>query len=78
MLKKSGRKPSSKAAERMEAELEDRQDLRREEERDLGQDLNQKIQTGTHDSERLGVHWPPSYRTLKKRKSGSRASKRAK
>jgi hypothetical protein len=26
------------------------------------QDLNQGMSTGTHDSERLGVNWPASYR----------------
>ncbi len=62
----------SKTAEQMEDEMEDRQEVRREEERDQATDANAQIQTGTHDSERLGVNWPPSYRTLKKRKPASK------
>jgi hypothetical protein len=65
-----GRK--TKGAEDMESEVEDRGELRREEERDQAEDLNQSIQTGTHDSERLGVKWPPSYRNLKKLKPASK------
>lgn len=57
--------------------MEDRQDMRREKERDQAEDLNQRIQAGTHDSERTGVNWPPSYRNLKKRKSSSKSSSRA-
>lgn len=75
MRNTSGRKSSSKTAKQMESELEDRQDMRREKERDQGQDLLQRTQTGTHDSERLGVNWPPSYRTLKKRKPAAKRSK---
>lgn len=74
MSTNGGRK--SKTAKQMEAELEDRQNIRREKERDQAEDLNQSIQTGTHDSERTGVNWPPSYRTLKKRKSSSKSSAR--
>jgi hypothetical protein len=75
MRNTAGRKSASKTAKQMESEFEDRQELRREEERDQAEDLNQSIQTGTHDSQRLGVNWPPSYRTLKKRKTAPKRSK---
>ena len=75
MKDSEGRKNSSKTADQMEAELEDRQELRREQERDQAEDLNQSIQTGTHSTERLGVNWPPSYRTLKKRKTTPKRTK---
>lgn len=65
-------KSKSKTAEQMKSEMEDRQEARRQEERDRGEDLNQSIQTGTHDRERLGVNWPPSYRTLKKKKPAAK------
>jgi hypothetical protein len=74
MRSTGGRK--SKTAQQMESEMEDRQNIRREEERDQAEDLNQSIQTGTHDTERTGVKWPPSYRTLKKRKTSSKPSAR--
>ncbi|MGH9718483.1 MAG: hypothetical protein ACRD4R_17375 [Candidatus Acidiferrales bacterium] len=75
MKNTEGRKSKSKAGEQMESEMEDREELRREKERDEGEDLNQSIQTGTHDSERLGVNWPPSYRNLKKRKPAAKRGK---
>lgn len=77
MKKSGGRK--SKPAEQMKAEMEDREQLRREQERDVQQDLMQNVQVASHDSERTGVNWPPSYRTLKKRKlAGKSASRREK
>jgi len=65
----------SKAADEIESEMEDRDDARSEEQRDQGEDLNQGMQTGTHDSQRLGVNWPPSYRHLKKKKPASKRGK---
>lgn len=75
MRNTGGRKSNSKTAEQMESEFEERQENRREKERNQGEDLNQSIQTGTHDSERLGVKWPPSYKTLKKRKPAAKRGK---
>jgi hypothetical protein len=69
----AGRK--SKTAEQMESEMEEREEGRVDKERDQAEDLNQSIQTGTHDSQRLGVNWPPSYRHLKKRKPASKRTK---
>jgi len=65
----------SKAANEIESEMEDRDESRVDEERDQAEDLNQGIQTGTHDSQRLGVNWPPSYRNLKKKKSAAKRRK---
>jgi hypothetical protein len=48
---------------------EDREEGRRESEEAEQKDLNQGMDTGTHDSTRHGVEWGASYRT-KKRKSG--------
>ena len=50
-----------KVADNLEAEIEERDDLRREEERVIRQDLNQGFDTGTHDSTHSGVNWPASY-----------------
>lgn len=75
MGKSNEEKTNSETAEQMEKEFEDRQEARREGERDQAEDLNQSIQTGTHDSEKLGVNWPPSYRTLKKRKRSPKPAK---
>jgi len=75
MRNSGGRKANSKTAEQMDSEFEDRQEARRDQERDQAEDLNQSIQTGTHDTEKLGVNWPPSYRTLKKRKPAPKRTK---
>ena len=48
---------------------EDREAQRRESEEVEQQDLNQGMDTGTHDTTRHGVDWGASYRG-KKRKSG--------
>ena len=48
---------------------EDREAERRESEEVEQQDLNQGMDTGTHDSTRHGVDWGASYRG-KKRKAG--------
>lgn len=65
----------SRTADEMESEMEDREEARREKERDDQQDLMQSVQLGTHDSEKLGVNWPPSYRNLKKRKPTPKSGK---
>jgi hypothetical protein len=46
----------------VEAEVNDRDEVRREGEQAEQQDLNQGMDTGTHGSERHGVNWGPSYR----------------
>jgi hypothetical protein len=66
----------SKAARREEAAVKNREQLRRDQERDIQQDLMQNVQTASHDSERFGVKWPPSYRTLKKRKAALKTAQR--
>lgn len=40
----------------------DREEIHQEEEVIEQQDLNQGMDTGTHDSTRHGVKWPASYR----------------
>jgi hypothetical protein len=57
----------SKAVDELESELEDRDTFRRENERSEQGDLNQGMQTGTHDSSKLGVNWGPSYKTKRKK-----------
>ncbi|MGH9738560.1 MAG: hypothetical protein ACRD4X_08220 [Candidatus Acidiferrales bacterium] len=77
MKNSGGRK--SKAAEQMEAEIENHEQARRDQERDNQQDLIQHVQSASHDTQRLGVKWPPSYKALKKRKPAAKpASKRGK
>jgi hypothetical protein len=61
-----GRK--SKVAEELESDMRLRQESRKQEERSQWEDLNQSIQTGTHDSTFTGVHWGPSF-GLRKRKA---------
>jgi len=65
----------SKAANEVESEMEDRDQARVDEERNDAEDLNQGMETGTHDSQKLGVNWPPSYRNLKKRKPAAKPGK---
>ena len=56
----------SKVPEELESELEDREEVRREDERSDWEDLNQGMQTGTHDVKHRGIKWGPSYRTRRK------------
>jgi len=56
----------SRTAKKMELEMEDRQDARREHERAGLEDLNQGFQTGTYDYRKPGVKWGPSYRVRKR------------
>jgi hypothetical protein len=57
----------SHTAEEMESKIEAREEARREEERGEFEDLNQSIQTGTHDLIHSGIRWGPSYKTRRKR-----------
>jgi hypothetical protein len=52
----------SEIAEEMEAQIEYREEDYEGEERARWEDLNQGIDTGTHDFTHRGVNWPPSYR----------------
>jgi hypothetical protein len=52
----------SEVAEEMEAEIEYREEDYELDERAMREDLNQGINTGTHDFTHRGVNWPPSYR----------------
>jgi len=52
----------SEAAEEMESEIEERDQARVQDDRAEQEDLNQGMDTGTHDSTRRGVNWGPSYR----------------
>jgi hypothetical protein len=56
----------NKVAENLESEAEVRDEGRREDDRAEQQDLNQGMDTGTHESTRYGVNWPASYRNLSK------------
>jgi hypothetical protein len=58
----------SEIAEQMEAEIEYREDGYLDDERAKREDLNQGIDTGTHDFIHRGVNWPPSYRIRQVRK----------
>jgi len=61
----------SKAAEETAAEMEERQEVRRQKEQSQWQDLNQGIQTGTHDTQYTGPRWGSSYKIRRKKsKSG--------
>jgi hypothetical protein len=52
----------SEIAQEMEADIEYREDAYLQDERARQEDLNQGINTGTHDFTHRGVNWPPSYR----------------
>lgn len=63
-------------AARKDSESEDREDTRLEDEREQQGDLNQGMQTGTHDASHPGIKWGTSYKTKKRNaKSGSKDSK---
>jgi len=49
-------------AEEKESEAQQHDEARLEGERDEQQDLNQGMQTGTHDASDPGIPWGPSYR----------------
>lgn len=50
------------AANELEAEIEQRDEARIQDDRAEREDLNQGMDTGTHDSIHRGVNWGPSYR----------------
>ena len=51
-----------RAAEGLESEADQRDGGRLEAERDEQEDLNQGMQTGTHDAIHTGIRWGSSYR----------------
>ena len=57
----------SEIAEEMEAQIEYREETHRVDERARREDLNQGLETGTHDFTHRGVNWPPSYRIRRAR-----------
>ena len=61
------------AANELEADIVDREDSRIQNEQAVQQDLNQGMETGTHDSERSGIKWGPSYRAAKKHGTKNKA-----
>jgi len=65
--KKAVKSKDSEAAEEMNAEISSREDDRHLDEQAVQQDLNQGMETGTHDSGRSGIKWAPSYRSPTKR-----------
>ena len=56
----------SEAAAEIESEAEVRDGARAEDDRAEREDLNQGMDTGTHDSIHRGVNWGPSYRVRPK------------
>jgi hypothetical protein len=52
----------SEVADDMESEMEERDDARVQDDRAEREDLNQGMDTGTHDSTHRGVKWGPSYK----------------
>lgn len=65
----------SDTAEEMEAKMEDREQVRREAERGEWEDLNQSIQTGTHDATRRGIRWGASYKTRRRKSKAKQGRK---
>ena len=64
MPEKEDRK--EEAADELEQELEERDEARRMTDRARQEDLNQGMQTGTHDAGEHSINWGPSYRMPKK------------
>lgn len=56
----------TKVADEMESEMEARDDNRVQDERAEREDVNQGMETGTHDSIHRGVKWGPAYRLRRK------------
>ena len=65
---------SLKAEEKLDAEMEQHTGARRANERAKQQDLNQGMDTGTHESGRTGINWGPSYQ-VRSTASGKRQKK---
>jgi flagellar biosynthesis/type III secretory pathway protein FliH len=63
-----------KPAEELESEAEERDEGRLEAERDEQEDLNQGMQTGTHDASYRGIKWGPADKIKKRSASASQGS----
>jgi hypothetical protein len=63
----------SNIANEIESEMEGRDEDRRVSDRAEREDLNQGMETGTHDSTRSGVKWGSSY-TIKSKAKSAKAS----
>jgi hypothetical protein len=48
--------------ENLESDVKEREEDRSEADRDQQQDLNQGMDTGTHDTERTGINWGDDYK----------------
>ncbi len=53
---------SFEAEKELRGQMDQREEVRRTDEQNEQQDLNQGMATGTHSSAHLGIHWGPSYR----------------
>ncbi len=62
---------SEEIAGEMESEAEVRDEARAQDDRSEREDLNQGMDTGTHDSIHRGVNWGPSYRVRPKEEKPS-------
>jgi flagellar biosynthesis/type III secretory pathway protein FliH len=62
------------AAEELESQADHRDEGRLEVERDEQEDLNQGMQTGTHDAFHSGIKWGSSYRVKERTTSPKKAS----
>lgn len=51
----------NEAAKELEAEIEQRDEARAQDDRAEREDLNQGMDTGTHDSIHRGVNWRPEF-----------------
>jgi hypothetical protein len=74
MDKDKDRKTQEEEADELESKMEDREDARIETERDEQEDLNQGMQTGTHDASHPGIKWGASYKVKKAAASPSRGA----
>jgi hypothetical protein len=70
------RKQKTKPSD-LEAAQEDREELRHTTEQDEQQDLNQGMDTGTHDTTRQGVQWGHAYRTGNKKNNAGSGKRRS-
>jgi flagellar biosynthesis/type III secretory pathway protein FliH len=67
-----------KAAEALESDADERDEGRLEAERDEQEDLNQGMQTGTHDAFHSGIKWGSSYRIKESTTTPKKADARPK
>lgn len=75
---KSAEDRKSEAAEDMERDMEVRDDIRREAERNKVKELNQGMGLGSGEAVHHKVNWGPSYRTRRKARGAKPESKEQK